>query len=635
MGRFFIDGNGLKLETEGSIFVPSAEQIYSSVVEGKTIWSDVPPGKGSLPDGLVVSRYPVVPKIIISSDSHSRIPITYIAYFLGSKNICKQSALSSGVDHFVCDGSWFPIDPNADTELQSLIAEYDLNIGETLGFRKFLELKAAAVESFPIINESDSTHINTFDFVPERRYSPAGIKAKLYGYQLDGWNWLSFLVSENIGCVLADEMGLGKTLQIISLLSDHNGAVLIPTLVVAPGSLLENWCREIKKFSSNITVLKHHGPHRTGDPSELKKYSVILTTYETLVGDSSLFLMVDWELVVLDEAQNIKNPHARRSKAVKELNRKVGIAVTGTPVENTLTDLWSIIDFAEPGYLGSLSEFEAVFENDVDGAEALEPLVSPIMLRRSVAEVATDLPIRINIPQAIELHPEEAAAYESIREKVLEEYGKSASLVELGKLRMFCCHPFLIDELTFDIPFSKFLRLDEILEEIFLSGRKSIVFCSFTRAADLIRDHVRRKYDVFCQCLDGRLAVNRRQSLIDEFSEVRDGAALVLNPKAGGTGLNITAANHVVHYNLEWNPALEDQASARAHRRGQEHPVTVHRLYAAGTIEEVISERLELKRELSQASVVGVKGKDGDYKDLLRALEISPVEGARLNEENF
>jgi SNF2 family DNA or RNA helicase len=249
------------------------------------------------------------------------------------------------------------------------------------------------------------------------------------------------------------------------------------------------------------------------------------------------------------------------------------------------------------------------------------------MLRRRVAEVASDLPQRIDIPQILELDDEEAAAYEAERDRIIEEYGAAATLVALTSLRQFCAHPTLIDgaAATADpMSFSKFRRLDGLVEEIFAHGEKVIIFTSFTAMATMIARHIDKRFGAFVGVIDGRLPIDDRQPLIDTFGVVRGGAALVLNPKAGGSGLNITAANHVIHYNPEWNPALEDQASARAHRRGQTRPVTVHRLLVADTVEDVVNDRLSRKRILSNTAVVGVEGKQDDYADIVAALSRSP-----------
>jgi SNF2 family DNA or RNA helicase len=338
--------------------------------------------------------------------------------------------------------------------------------------------------------------------------------------------------------------------------------------------------------------------------------------------------MIDWRVIVLDEAQYIKNPNAQRTRAVKTLQRQAGLAVTGTPVENKLLDLWSIMDFVLPGHLGDAASFQKHFQDDVDGAALLEPLVSPLMLRRRIADVAKDLPPRIDIPQIIELEEDEAAHYDRIRDRIAREYGRAATLVALTAMRRFCAHPSLVDEDHINaepMGFSKFRRLDEIVEEIFSLGEKVIIFTSFTAMADMIASHIAKRFNAFAGVIDGRLAVDDRQPMIDRFAAITGAAALVLNPKAGGAGLNITAANHVIHYNPEWNPALEDQASARAHRRGQERPVTIHRLLLADTVEDVIDDRLTRKRALSGTAVIGVEGAVDDYADIVAALGRTPL----------
>jgi len=329
--------------------------------------------------------------------------------------------------------------------------------------------------------------------------------------------------------------------------------------------------------------------------------------------------------VVLDEAQAIKNPLAKRSKSVKEVPRRTAIAVTGTPIENKLVDLWSITDFAFPGYLGELREFESRFSNDIDGAQSLERFISPIMLRRRVRDVAQDLPERIDIPQVLEMGDSEADKYESLRQEILQEYGKSASLISLIKLRMFCTHPLLQSKETGDPSrFIKYQRMLEITEEIIENKEKLLIFTSFTKMADIMVTDLVERFGVFCDFIDGRVPVSERQTKIDAFTKESKSAILILNPRAAGAGLNITAANHVIHYNLEWNPAVEDQASARAYRRGQTRPVNIYRLFYANTVEEAINIRLDRKRELSETAIVGNDGVADDYDDILQALTMTP-----------
>lgn len=612
--------------------IATADEIFRSVIERESVWPDVEPGQSGVAATFRFSRYPALPIGILSADTKGPI-LTFEAAISDVRRIpLSASELAAG--HLIFDGVWYPLDPTTAQEVVALAHKAGAEAGGAVrSFRSILDLKQAAAggssleDRLPIGPETASL------LAPPVTGSPVGIEAELYSYQLDGWRWLRFVLAEGAGGLLGDEMGLGKTLQVISAITDAGVRPLCPVLVVAPGSLLENWRREIARFSPRLSVLKHHGPDRTGRPVELQRYDVVITSYDSVLRDSALLLMLDWTLVVLDEAQNIKNPDALRTRAVKELHRSSGLAVTGTPMENRLMDLWSIMDFVCPGYLGDQLTFSQTFVDSPDGAERLEPLLSPLMLRRRIKDVAKDLPERIDIPEALELEPYEANAYDVIRKRIAAQYGKSASIVVLTKLRMFCAHQSLADEDWTGDPssFSKMRRLLEILEEVFSRGEKALVFASFTKMADLIVEQVHSKFGIFARSLDGRLPIDDRQPLIDEFSNVTGAAALVLNPRAGGAGLNITAANHVIHYNLEWNPAIEAQASARAHRRGQTLPVTVHRLFYAGTVEEVVDERLRRKRQLADAAIIGVQGGEDDLADVMAALERSPLgrSGAR------
>ena len=273
------------------------------------------------------------------------------------------------------------------------------------------------------------------------------------------------------------------------------------------------------------------------------------------------------------------------------------------------------------------------YADNVADAAALEPLVTPLILRRRVADVAGDLPRRIDIPQPVELSEQGAVRYEALRAQILTEYGAAATLVALTKLRMYCAHPFLIDGHEGDPPFhsTKYARLVEILDEIFANGEKVLIFTSYTKMADILFDDIKTRYSLPCDVIDGRTPVAERQPTIDRFGLVVGAAALILNPRAAGTGLNITAANHVIHYNLEWNPAVEDQATARAHRRGQVLPVTVHRLFHPGTVEEVIDQRTQRKRAVASEAVIGTEGRGGDLSDIMRAIQLSPVLGKPID----
>lgn len=617
-----IRGSELVLTLDGQERVLPAEEIYGALVERRPTRDEIPTSV----EGLKASRYPLRPSLNLFLADGTDLPsFSLTGISRGTELPVQLDDLRRG--HLVAEGVWYPVDEALASDILELHDRFGIEVGPARSLRAFLAARRAASDGLAVSDQLGTHTVPALAFTVEGGENPRGVDAVLYPYQLSGWKWLKFLLGEGIGGLLADEMGLGKTLQIISVLSDSGAGTLSPSLIIAPGSLLENWRREFARFAPALRVLKHQGSLRTGRPADLADYDVVVTSYDSAVSDQSLLNMIDWKVIVLDEAQYIRNPDAQRTKAVKHLRRQAGLAVTGTPVENRLMDLWSIMDFVAPGHLGDSRTFEKNFPDDFNGAALLEPHVSPLMLRRRVSEVATDLPARIDIPQFIELDEVEASAYDAARDQIAEQYGAAATLVALTSLRRFCAHPALLggSAATDPLSFSKFRRFEEILQEIFARGEKVIVFTSFTAMADIIAAHIQKRHGAFAGVIDGRLSIEERQPLIDRFGQVIGAAALVLNPIAGGSGLNITAANHVIHYNLEWNPAAEDQASARAYRRGQELPVTVHRLIVADTVEEVVNDRLARKRSLSQVAVVGVEGRDEDYDDVVSALSRSPL----------
>ncbi len=532
------------------------------------------------------------------------------------------------------DKSWYPLVPENIQDIRSILNETKVYGPGTVTLRQALELMKV---DYPLVSvETATVQPNDFNVSDAgcdqalKLLSDNGFQADLYPYQKSGFSWLRSVSEEGLGCVLADEMGLGKTLQVIAVLSYFKIAWNQPALIIAPATLLENWRREFARFSPMMTVHVHSGNGRTGFPSHLKKYDIVVCSYDTAVRDQGLFGMIEWGFVVLDEAQAIKNPETRRAIATKGLKRRVAIAVTGTPVENKLADLWSIMDFSCPGLLGSREAFDRIYGDDYQSAEKIETTVSPLMLRRRVADVATDLPEKIIIPQPVNMSETEIEKYDLIRHQIADEYGKSATLISLLRLRQFCTHPLLLEEDVKDAHISpmhssKFCRLLEILEEIVLNGEKAIIFTSFISMSDLLASELPIRFSIPSWQIDGRTPVAERQEVVDAFSAVAGSAVLILNPRAAGTGLNITAANHVIHYTLEWNPAVEDQATARAFRRGQILPVTVHRLFYPDTVEEVINERLDRKRQLAEVAVVGTEATEVEVADIARALQLSPI----------
>ena len=629
--KWEVAGNELLLRKNCGVTAPSADQIYESIIEKKVVFTDVLPGPPDNLAGLSFSRYPT--QLVVDVD--------YRPTEVGTGLFCEAKAITERneilidnfrtrkTDHIIINDKWYPFALGSLEQIQTILDDADVEETGEIAFKSYMKLKKIAQENEQVRDRTVGQIVHPGISLKQSDDALRSFDGTLYPYQNDGWQWLSFLCQQGLGGILADEMGLGKTVQIIAALASPVREIVAPSLIVAPSTLLENWRREFYKFAPTLGTIVHQGPKRTGLPASLLGNDIVITSYDTVVRDNALFDMIDWKVVVLDEAQAIKNPETRRALAMKKLKRNVAIAVTGTPVENRLRDLWSIIDFILPGYFGSENDFESRFGDGADGGHAVEPFVSPLMLRRRVADVAQDLPARIDVPQILRLDYSEVEEYERIRKEILNEYGKSATLVALTKLRMYCTHPLLLGgphpEFENLAQFGKFRRLLEIVEEIFENSEKVLVFTSYNRMSDLIVAEVAKLFGAYAKTIDGRTPVTERQKIVDRFSSEDGSALLALNPRAAGTGLNITAANHVIHYNLEWNPAVEDQASARAYRRGQDKPVTVHRLIFADTVEEAIDHRLQRKRDIANAAVVGVAGKEEEYEDILCALQISPA----------
>ncbi len=470
---------------------------------------------------------------------------------------------------------------------------------------------------------------------PEHLEVP-GLQAKLYPYQAKGIAWMRETANAQGGLILADEMGLGKTLQIIALLLLDPPETDAPALVVCPTSLIANWVREIEKFAPSLNVLVHRGPYRTGIFSGLQAAHVVITTYDTMVNDIAIFSAFEWSWVVCDEAQAIKNPNSARRKAISTIPRARSVPMTGTPVENSLVDLWSLTDFAIPGLLGDLASFEINYPDGLETASELAKIVEPVMLKRRVAEVADDLPERIDIELPLEMEPELVDHYNMVREATLAKYPVAGALVATLQLQLVCAHPWLRvqDHLSDDgenaeiVPAEALSLINtkmetavRLIREAFTSGRKVLVFSLFNRLGDLLKTAAPELSGAYWGAINGSTPQEERQGIIDEFSSQEGPAILVLNPKAAGAGLNITAATVVVHMTPVWNPALEAQASARAHRRGQSMTVTIYHLFYENTVERIMLDRSEWKNEMgNEIAPVATR----DKEDLSKAMQIDP-----------
>jgi SNF2 family DNA or RNA helicase len=431
---------------------------------------------------------------------------------------------------------------------------------------------------------------------------PPGLLATLYPYQHSGSAVLRTLAKNDVGSLLADEMGLGKTMQVIALLLDTVDEG--PSLVVMPASLLVNWERELLQFAPTLQVLRHAGSNRTGVISGLKGHDVVLCSYETVLSDLSFLEEITWNIIALDEAQQIKNPDSQRSRVVKSLKCRVPVAITGTPVENYLTDMWSLYEFVLPELLGDRESFEEEYENNVEAAESLGQLVKNFTVRRKVLEVAQDLPPRIDALVPFDPPFNTRHEYDSLVESTPNKFMISTSL------RVLCAHSEKhIEKRQFNES-PKVQRLLSISAEVFQQNQKILVFASFTNTLDRLRSamfHLQHDFPkMHVEVIDGRLPSLLRQEVIDAFNDSNEPGCLLLNPSAAGVGLNITGANHVVHFNPEWNPAKTEQATARAYRKKQTLPVFVSHFYYQSTVEQDVVESADEKRRLAAAVYSGV-----------------------------
>lgn len=636
--KWIVKNNCLAISIDDKqIYYPIAQDVYSYIYNDSSLRSaDCPNDCPALPESMPSLQFskvgaPINVKIKFDLKT-SRIELIITAIHLNEvHNVFFQDGKI--VDQYIHGNTWVFLTGNI-SELEKLLQNAGIMNSGLISMKQYLSvIQIQRTNDINLINDEASEQLQNKTANIDTKL-PKGLHATLYPYQITGYEWMRFMVQEGCGCILGDEMGLGKTLQVITLITARSEMGTTPSLIIAPVSLLENWKREFRKFAPAVNVYIHHGSNRTGRYKDLEIYDVVIISYNTAVSDQSLLRMIQWDIVALDEAQNIKNPDADRTHSAKNIKRNIGIAITGTPFENHMSDIWSIVDYVAPGFLGSLSDFNQYFSDDVTGGIRVEPIISPIMIRRRVTDVAQDLPERIVIPQVLSMSEEESFAYEEERQQALSGMnGKRATLALLQKLRMFCTHPYLLsmdsrtDEPT--IASSKYKRLCELLEEIVSYDQKTILFTSYTDMFTILADDIPQRFNMPVWCINGATPVEERQKIVDVFSDFSSAALLVLNPRAAGTGLNITAANHVIHYNLEWNPALEDQASARAYRRGQTKTVFVYRLYYADTVEQIVNERIERKRDISDAAIVGTVGDEQNTKDIINALMLSPAGGSK------
>ncbi len=456
---------------------------------------------------------------------------------------------------------------------------------------------------------------------------PEEFHGTLRPYQVRGYSWLAFLRQWGLGACLADDMGLGKTIQALALIEREwqaNGKR--PTLLVCPTSVIGNWQKEAARFTPDLPVMVHHGLTRAkGDAfkKEASKHAVVVSSYSLLQRDFEILKEVDWAGVILDEAQNIKNPETKQARAARALKADYRIAMTGTPVENNVGDLWALMEFLNPSFLGTQAEFKRTFfvpiqaQRDAETAGRLKRLTGPFILRRLKTDKAiiSDLPEKMEMKVYCTLTKEQASLYAAVVEDAAKSIAdvtgiqrKGVVLATLMKLKQVCNHPaqLLGDNSAIPGRSGKLARLTEMLEEALAEGDRALVFTQFAEMGAIIQSHLQETFGREVLFLHGAVPKAQRDRMVERFQTSNgDGPRVfLLSLKAGGTGLNLTAANHVFHFDRWWNPAVENQATDRAFRIGQKRNVQVHKFLCLGTLEEKIDEMIERKSEIA-SSIVG------------------------------
>jgi SNF2 family DNA or RNA helicase len=463
---------------------------------------------------------------------------------------------------------------------------------------------------------------------------PGGLNAQLRPYQLYGYSWLHFFRRWGLGACLADDMGLGKTIQTIALLLQEKetlGELPAPTLLICPTSVVTNWEREIQRFAPSLKAFVHRGVSRLrGDEftQAVQSADIVLTSYPLARLDAEALQAVQWAWVVLDEAQNIKNPEAKQTQAIRKLPAEFRLALTGTPVENRLSELWSIMHFLNPGYLGARARFRSEFAipieryHDEDAIARLRRLASPFILRRVKTDprVIQDLPEKVETKVYCTLSEEQATLYEAVVQDIMQQIEEKEGIERRGlvlsmlmQLKQICNHPVQYlhqsgkssgDSQALGGRSGKLERLAELLEEILAEGDRALLFTQFSEMGELLASYLPQVLGIATQFLHGGTPAKSRDQMVKRFQEDEHAPSIfILSLKAGGTGLNLTRANHVFHFDRWWNPAVEDQATDRAFRIGQKRNVQVHKFVTTGTLEEMIDDMIESKKGLAQAVV--------------------------------
>ena len=588
------------------------------VRSGVTVRGRVSPAPSDRPGGF--AREAVVEWRLVVADADG--PASLSAAELARAEAAGATLLRAG-------RRWVRLDPAALRKARERLDQHTRD-HQQVGAVELLRLAADGELETAAANESRAWTDELLTGLPDDRLhevteGPAFVGA-LRPYQRRGLGWLQFLERLGLGGCLADDMGLGKTATALAYLQQRPG----PHLVVCPLSIVHNWVAEAARFTPDQTVVVHHGPERSGAVAnggasdgrrvDLAAADIVVTTYGLLPRDLPHLSAVAWSTVVLDEAQAIKNPATRAAKAVRALRAGQKLALTGTPVENRLSELWAIVDAVNPGLLGSREHFRSRYakpiERDGDGdiAARLRRITQPFVLRRSKADrqLVPELPDKIEQIAWAGLTREQAVLYQHVVDQLLADAAATTGmrrrglvLAALTRLKQICNHPahVLGDSSRLDGRSGKLARYDELVDELLDVGERALVFTQFREMGELLRRHAAERLELRVPFLHGGVARARRESMVEEFQAGAGPSLLLVSLKAGGVGLNLTAASQVIHYDRWWNPAVENQATDRAWRIGQQRTVLVHKLVCEGTVEERIDKLITDKQALADVVV--------------------------------
>lgn len=499
-------------------------------------------------------------------------------------------------------------------------------------FEQIAKANLKSLSRMELIHASMSGQLDQYDFDYDSAFAkiiqdftkpvdvtpPQELKGELRPYQMTGLKWLWTNVSKGFGVCMADDMGLGKTIQVISLIlkMKEEGTLTKPVLVICPTTLMGNWMKELQMFAPALDAVVYHGAERKLDV----KHDVILTTYAIMRIDVEELKKQNWGMIIVDEAQNIKNPDTAQTLAIKMLKADVKVAMTGTPVENRLTELWSIFDFINQGYLGSLRDFQKSYAIPIERfkensrAAKLKMSISPFVLRRLKTDkhVITDLPEKMVLNDYCYLSKSQAVLYEKTLNEMMEKISGFTGINRRGNifklitaLKQICNHPYQFlkgGEMGKELS-GKMDKCISTVQSILDNNEKTLIFTQYKEMGDILCKVINEECNTEPLFFHGSLSVPQRETLIERFQNDDDAKVMILSLKAGGTGLNLTSATNVIHYDLWWNPAVEDQATDRTYRIGQDKNVMVHRMITLGTFEEKIDEMLKSKKELADLAV--------------------------------